>query len=135
VSTHERFFHPLQYGEGNHVMFSPDGQWLVTINSYGLLVLDISPTSWQKNACRIANRNFTAEEWKDFLGNEPYQKVCRNLPTSESEIKAKLVQARSAAASGDRNTASSAYMQATQWAGETSDAIINGYICWYGSLE
>src|SRR5207248_677498 len=85
VSTHERFFHPFQYGEGTNVLFSPDGKWFVTTNSYGLLVLDISPTSWQMNACRIANRNFTVEEWKEFMGDEPYQKICGNLPASESE--------------------------------------------------
>jgi hypothetical protein len=33
-------------------------------------------TSWVRQACRIANRNLTLEEWQTYLGSAPYQQTC-----------------------------------------------------------
>jgi hypothetical protein len=40
----------------------------------------ISPTPWQEQACRLANRNLTPDEWQQYLVNLPYAKSCPNLP-------------------------------------------------------
>jgi WD40 repeat protein len=34
----------------------------------------------QNKACRIANRNLTPNEWKEYLRDKPYHKTCPNLP-------------------------------------------------------
>jgi hypothetical protein len=31
-------------------------------------------------ACAIAGRNLTKQEFKDYVGNEPYQKTCPQWP-------------------------------------------------------
>lgn len=35
---------------------------------------------WKRLACRIANRNLTRQEWRQYLGDLPYQKTCPGLP-------------------------------------------------------
>ena len=34
----------------------------------------------QARACRIANRNLTAQEWETYLAGEPYARICPDLP-------------------------------------------------------
>jgi hypothetical protein len=36
-------------------------------------------------ACRIANRNLTREEWRQYLGDLPYQPICPGLPVPKDE--------------------------------------------------
>lgn len=65
-----------------NLSFSQDGRSLV---AGGLLeeitVLDVDPISWQRHACRIANRNLTPDEWEQYLGGQPYDpKTCPEIP-------------------------------------------------------
>lgn len=34
----------------------------------------------QAEACRRLTRNLTEDEWRQYLGDEPYRKTCQNLP-------------------------------------------------------
>ena len=121
--------------------FSPDGQQLVSYGDYDteigndLVITNINPQAWQNSACDIVNRNFTLDEWNKFANGEAYFKVCPRLPVHETLIRQMLVQARSAAGSGDKNTASADYSRATQWVLATNNPILADYICWYGSLD
>ncbi|HEY5867117.1 MAG TPA: hypothetical protein VI542_16465 [Candidatus Tectomicrobia bacterium] len=46
---------------------------------------DISIETWQQQACRIANRILTLDEWKDLIGSDTsYRPSCPNLPSGES---------------------------------------------------
>ena len=36
--------------------------------------------SWVERACRIAGRNLTQDEWKQFFPNRPYEVTCRQWP-------------------------------------------------------
>ena len=36
--------------------------------------------AWQAQACAIANRNLTADEWQQYLGNAVYHRTCPSLP-------------------------------------------------------
>jgi len=40
---------------------------------------DLDPASWLRRACAIAGRDLTAEEWQQYLGNEPYHATCSSL--------------------------------------------------------
>lgn len=40
------------------------------------VVWNVDPAAWKAKACSVANRNLRPDEWKQFLGNRPYQDVC-----------------------------------------------------------
>lgn len=64
----------------NTVAFSPVDRLLVSASQDNLtLIWNLMPDSLHSHACRIANRNFTLEEWQALIPNEPYIKVCPNL--------------------------------------------------------
>ena len=62
--------------------FTPDGRRLVTGHSGGTVTLwDVDVETWPRRACEIANRNFTPNEWKRFVGEDlPYRAACPELP-------------------------------------------------------
>src|SRR5262249_40117381 len=68
------------------VAFSPDGKTLVSGSGDKTLIWwDVSFEPWQDRACRIANRNLTQKEWKQYFGEKPYdRKTCPSLPLDPS---------------------------------------------------
>jgi WD40 repeat protein len=40
---------------------------------------DADADAWVSEACRIANRNLTPQEWKTYVGRSPYRKTCPDL--------------------------------------------------------
>jgi hypothetical protein len=57
---------------------TPDGRWLLTIGSPGLLTTwPLARAQWIADACRLANRQLTTGEWRSYLAGIPYvAKVC-----------------------------------------------------------
>jgi hypothetical protein len=41
---------------------------------------EVDLDAWQRMAGRIANRNFTREEWRQFFSEEPYRPTFPDLP-------------------------------------------------------
>ncbi len=57
--------------------FSRDSESLVSLSTDNTVILwDASIESWLARACKIANRNLTPHEWKQYLGDEPYRETC-----------------------------------------------------------
>ncbi len=59
-----------------------DGTTLLTGNADNgtVQLLDLNLPTWPQRACRIANRNLTRQEWRQYLGDLPYQLTCPGLP-------------------------------------------------------
>jgi WD40 repeat protein len=67
--------------EVSAVAISPDNHWLVTGSVDGTARLwDLRLDELIELACRTVGRNMTKVEWEQYLGNQPYQKTCPNLP-------------------------------------------------------
>jgi WD40 repeat protein len=98
VTTSEPFTSPFDegayLGNLNDVALSPNGQQLVSVGFAGSSVSGFYPNqgivtlwnmsleSWENQACSIANRNLTRDEWRQFVVSEPFGKVCPDLPLS-----------------------------------------------------
>ena len=47
-------------------------------NDNAILLWDIDVESWQREACKIANRDLTQKEWDELVGSEwPKDSPCR----------------------------------------------------------
>jgi WD domain, G-beta repeat len=129
------------YANMRGVAFSPDGQNLLLISdtfsaNYTISVWNINRTVWQATACSIANRNFTLNEWQQFVGNQPYQRVCSNLPVDSSVIYDEMQQAHTDVLAGNLQGAQALYRQAAQEAERLADDdVLNDNVCWYASTD
>ena len=66
---------------GTGSVFSHDGRTLGTFTFAGAELLSIDPAVWRREACRIASRNLTADEWAKYLPNEgPRRPTCPQYP-------------------------------------------------------
>jgi WD40 repeat protein len=68
------------------VAFSPDGE-LLPIASYDhtARLWGWRPENLIAETCRRLPRNLTSEEWRKYLGDEPFRPTCPNLPCPEEE--------------------------------------------------
>ena len=69
--------------------YRPDGRSLAALYRDGVVVAwDVDVCSWQARARAIANRDLTLDEWKLYLGDEPYQKTAPvNCPPASTREK------------------------------------------------
>src|SRR5206468_1100876 len=69
---------PLPGGEApGWGTYFPDGKQIVATSWDGTgMVWNVDPNAWAAQACRIAHRNLTRSEWRDFLAQRRYSRVC-----------------------------------------------------------
>jgi WD40 repeat protein len=57
--------------------FFPDGKRVIAVFGSGTgIVWNVNPATWKRTACRVAHRNLTRAEWRNFLPERTYQRVC-----------------------------------------------------------
>jgi len=69
---------PLPGAEtGGWGTFFPNGKQVIAVFSTGVgVVWNVDPAAWRAQACRVAHRNLTRIEWRDFLSQRGYRHVC-----------------------------------------------------------
>jgi len=83
LATRTRLGDPLTGHTSNviGVAFAPDGKHLATSSWDGSVIIwDVDPGAWTRHACAVAGRNLTPGEWKQYLGDRPYQTTCAQWP-------------------------------------------------------
>jgi hypothetical protein len=107
------------------VAFSPDGETLA-LGSGELAFRIVRFEEMQARASNVAARNLTQEEWRRFLGNEPYRFTSPD---------AALLEAHRLALAGDTPKAEKAFQALVPWSVKTNDFVLNKRVGWYGSLD
>jgi WD40 repeat protein/class 3 adenylate cyclase len=62
--------------EAARIVGTRNGERLVNGGIDSAVVWDIGPSSWERLACRIANRSLTRAEWDRYLPGRPYDPAC-----------------------------------------------------------
>jgi WD40 repeat protein len=79
-----RIFHSSRL---NSVTFSPDGKYLTSGSEDNIVRVWVwRPEDLIEKACSRLTRSLNRDEWQQYLGNEPYQAVCPNLPIAFDPI-------------------------------------------------
>jgi WD40 repeat protein len=58
------------------VVFSPNGILASVGEDNSIIFWNADFDGWTTEACRIANRNFTPQEWSTYMGRRSYRKTC-----------------------------------------------------------
>ena len=63
---------------------SPEQRRIALRHGDGQVTLrDWQASTLVRDACRIANRNLTCVEWRQYLGDRPYPRTCETLPAED----------------------------------------------------
>jgi WD40 repeat protein len=75
------------------VVYLPDGNQLLALGCaeqgergcarFEVRGWELGVQAWAARVCRIANRNLTWEEWRQYLRDDPYRATCPDLPPGE----------------------------------------------------
>jgi WD40 repeat protein len=75
-------------GSINSVALSSDNRWLATVSDDKTARLwNLRLDELAELACPTAGRNLTKEEWRQYMGDQPYQKTCSEITLQEGRKK------------------------------------------------
>jgi hypothetical protein len=61
--------------------YFPDGSGLLITGVDGRTwTVDTRPGAWLERVCRIAGRNLTLDEWREYFPSRPYEPTCPQWP-------------------------------------------------------
>ena len=129
---------PLQgYTSGIlYLVFTADGKSLITAGYDGVAWLwNIDTETWQSQACEIANRNLTYNEWVQYISSKAYHFTCPDLALTDSGVKEYVELAKSALVANDLSTVELAYSAVMEKLSGSNQSVYYGEICQHGSLD
>lgn len=65
------------------LVFSPDGKYLLSGHGTSAMMWPWGAAAMIARACDRLGRNLSPEEWRQYLGDEPYRKTCPDLNRAE----------------------------------------------------
>jgi WD40 repeat protein len=69
---------PGSEGFWGNVAYTPDGHYQIAVYGDGTAYRwPVTLSAWERQACAVAGRTFTTEEWSRFVRGRSYSKVCR----------------------------------------------------------
>ena len=61
--------------------YLPDGSGIIVTGVDGRIwTVDARPSAWLERACRIAGRNLSRQEWREYFPSRPYEVTCPESP-------------------------------------------------------
>jgi WD40 repeat protein len=85
LATRQQIGQPLAWDDKpiDALAFTPDGRRLAVASDDGSVILwNTDQDSWRAEACRIANRELSPDEWQQFLGDTvTYRRTCSDVLT------------------------------------------------------
>jgi WD40 repeat protein len=73
----------LQHGGTGYstpsLAFAAGGRFLVTADGRDVLAWALRPEDLIAEGCRRLTRNLTPDEWREYVGDQPYRKTCHDL--------------------------------------------------------
>jgi tetratricopeptide (TPR) repeat protein len=110
-----RVFHRGLFAGVSTVAFTPDGKWAVSGDENGSLRFwKYRPNDLIDYACEHLYRNLTFKEWKEYMGNAPYEKTCSQLPVHSSVTEEIIGAGRKLMGEGNVEGAIAKYQQALE---------------------
>ena len=106
--------------------FSPDGRTLTSVSSDRSIVWDMRYDDWKARACEIVARNWTLEEWLQYLSREPDPFTCPQ---------GLLRQANAHALAGNATHAEAGFKKVVELTAQSDDARFSNWICWLGGIN
>jgi WD40 repeat protein len=78
AATHAAIGVPLEVnGAADYADASPDGEHVMAGGSHGRVAIwNLDVHSWETAACKLAGRNLTHAEWREYLPDQPYRSTC-----------------------------------------------------------
>jgi WD40 repeat protein len=103
-----------------------DNNWLMTASPYDTTCLwSLRLEDLINQACYLAGRNFSLDEWEQYFPKQDYHKTCDDFPVPYEVIEHEFKRADLLVKRQDLHGAAEAYRRASEWAVETDDADLN----------
>ena len=115
------------------VAFRADGTLASGSRDTTILLWDIDPEARKAQACKLAGRNLSWEEWDLYLGDKPYQPTCLGNPVDYADVaNGYLQRAQKETLFGNADRATAALELALEWGLQASDFYTAFGICSFG---